>query len=147
MNVVQRHRFLRRAYREHGYYFREAAMLTIAIGFFLHLFRVVFGDEATLHYVVTQATDMVLMVPMTYAAIAGIASYRRMVFVNRVHKAALTAVLGYITVSVPLHIYVTLMMSDVSFYVHMAGSWFSYLLLIGVYPMFLTTLAKLKYEE
>ena len=49
--------------------------------------------------------------------------------------------------SVPLHIYVTLVISDVSFYVHMAGYWFSYLLLIVVYPVFLTMLWKLKFEE
>jgi hypothetical protein len=122
-------------------------MLTIALGFLLHLFRVIFGDEAALQYAVTQTTDTVLMLPMTYASIAGLASYRRMVFVNKVHKVALTAALGYITASVPLHIYVTLVMADVSFYVHMAGPWFSYLLLIVVYPMFLTMLWKLKYRE
>ena len=134
-------------YRGHGYYFREAAMLTIALGFGLHLFRVVFGDGATLQYVVTQATDMALMVPMSYAAVSGIASYRRMVFVNKPHKFALTAALGYITVSVPLHIYVTLVTGDVSFFVHMAGPWFSYLLLIVVYPAFLTLFAKLHYKN
>ena len=47
----------------------------------------------------------------------------------------------------PLHICVTLVTQDVSFYVHMAGYWFSYLLLIVVYPMFLTMLWKLKFEE
>ena len=35
-------------YRRHGYFFREVAMLTIAIGYFLHLYRVIFGDDATL---------------------------------------------------------------------------------------------------
>ena len=49
---------------------------------------------------------MLLMIPMTYAAITGILSYRRMVFANRVHKIALTASLVYITASVPLHLYV-----------------------------------------
>jgi hypothetical protein len=134
-------------YRKHGYFFREAAMLTIVIGFCLHLYRVIFGDDATLQYAVTQTTDTLLMVPMTYAAVTGILSYRRMVFANRVHRIALTAAVGYITVSVPLHIWVTLVMQDVSFYVHMAAYWFSYLLLIVVYPMFLTMLWKLKFEE
>jgi hypothetical protein len=70
-----------------------------------------------------------------------------MVFANWVHRIALTAALGYITVSVPLHIYVAFVLHDVSFYVHMAGYWFSYLLLLVVYPVFLTMLWKLKYEE
>ena len=146
-DVVQREKSLWSIDRKHGYFFREAAMLTIVIGFCLHLYRVIFGDDATLQYAVTQTTDTLLMIPMTYAAVTGILSYRRMVFANRVHRIALTAAVGYITVSVPLHIWVTLVMQDVSFYVHMAGYWFSYLLLIVVYPMFLTMLWKLKFEE
>ena len=49
--------------------------------------------------------------------------------------------------SVPLHLYVLFVLGDVSFYVHMAGYWFSYLLLAVVYPMFLIMLSKVKYEE
>ncbi|MDQ1541647.1 MAG: hypothetical protein QOH29_2373, partial [Actinomycetota bacterium] len=93
-------------YRRHGYFFREVAMLTILIGFGMHLYRVIFGDDLTLQYAVTQTSDVLLMIPMTYAAITGILSYRRMVFANRVHKIALTASLVYITASVPLHLYV-----------------------------------------
>jgi hypothetical protein len=146
-DVVQRKATAWETFRRHGYFFREVAMLTIAIGFFLHLYRVIFGDDATLQYVVTQTTDILLMIPMTYASIAGILGYRRMRFVNRAHRIAITGSIAYITVSVPLHVYVTLVMQDVSGYVHMAGYWFSYLLLIVVYPLFLTMLWKLKYEE
>jgi len=135
------------AYRQHGYFFREAAMLTILIGFGLHLYRVIFGNDLTLQYVVTPESDMLLLIPMTYAAVAGILSYRRMVFANRPHKIALTASLVYITASVPLHLYVLFVLGDVSFYVHMAGYWFSYLLLIVVYPAFLTLFWKLQYRN
>jgi hypothetical protein len=134
-------------YRRHGYFFREAAMLTILIGFGLHLYRVIFGNDLTLQYVVTPESDMLLLIPMTYAAVAGILSYRRMVFANRPHKIALTASLVYITASVPLHLYVLFVLGDVSFYVHMAGYWFSYLLLIVVYPAFLTLFWKLQYRN
>jgi len=122
-------------------------MLTIAVGFFLHLFRVTFGNDLTLQYVVTRESDMLLLIPMTYAAITGILSYRRMVFANRVHRVALTASLVYITASVPLHLYVLFVLHDVSFYVHMAGYWFSWLLLIVVYPAFLTLFARLQYRN
>jgi len=145
-NVVERKSFWD-AYRAHGYYFREAAMLTILIGFGMHLYRVIFGDDLALQYVVTRESDMLLMIPMTYAAITGILSYRRMVFANRVHRIALTASLVYITASVPLHLYVVFVLGDVSFYVHMAGYWFSYFLLIIVYPAFLTLFAKLQYRN
>ena len=40
-------------YRRHGYFFKEVAMLTIGIGFFLHLVRVIFGTDFALQYVVT----------------------------------------------------------------------------------------------
>jgi len=122
-------------------------MLTIGLGFCMHLYRVIFGDDLALRYVVTPTTDMVLMIPMTYAAITGILSYRRMVFANRAHKIALTASLVYIAASVPLHVYATFVMGDVSFYVHMAGHWFSWFLLIVVYPAFLTLFAKLQYRN
>jgi len=145
-NVVERKSFWD-AYRAHGDYFREAAMLTILIGFGMHLYRVIFGDDLALQHVVTRESDMLLMIPMTYAAITGILSYRRMVFANRVHRIALTASLVYITASVPLHLYVVFVLGDVSFYVHMAGYWFSYFLLIIVYPAFLTLFAKLQYRN
>ena len=146
-DVVQRKAGIRETFRRHGYFFREVAMLTIAVGFCLHLFRVIFGDDLTLQYVVTPLQDVLLLFPMTYAAITGILGYRRMRFMNRFHKAFITAAIAYITVSVPLHLYVLLVLQDVSFYVHMAGYWFSYLLLVAVYPLFITMLWKLKFEE
>ncbi len=145
--VVERKSSIRDTYRRHGYFFAEAAMLTIAVGFGMHLYRVIFGDELTLLYVLTPLSDLLLMIPMTYAAVTGILGYRRMVFANRVHKVALTASLAYITASVPLHLYVLFVLHDVSFYVHMAGYWFSYALLIVVYPAFLTLFAKLRYRN
>jgi hypothetical protein len=144
--VVQRKSFWQ-VFRERGYLFREAAMLTILSGFGLHLYRVIFGDDLTLQYAVTPTTDKLLMIPMTYAAITGILTYRRMVFVNRVHRIALTASLVYITASVPLHFYVAFVMQDVSVYVHMFGMWFSWLLICLVYPAFLYMLYRVRYED
>jgi len=144
-NVVQ-HTGWQARYREQGFYFRQAAMLTIAIGFVLHLYRVIFGDAATLQYVMTPTTDMLLLIPMTYAAVTGIVGWRRMTFVNRAHRAVLTASIAYIAISVPLHLYVLLVLRDVSFYVHMAGPWFSYLLLCAVYPAFLVMLSRVRYK-
>jgi hypothetical protein len=145
-DVVHRQSF-GNTYRRHGYFFREAAMLTIAIGFCMHLYRVIFGDDLAQQYVVTPESDILLMIPMTYAAITGIVGYRRMLFANRVHKIALTAALVYITASVPVHLYVAFVLGDVSFYVHMAGYWFSYLLLGLVYPAFLLMLSKVRFRN
>jgi hypothetical protein len=42
---------------------------------------------------------------------------------------------------------VTFVRQDVSFFVHMAGHWFSWLLICLVYPAFLTLFAKLHYRN
>ncbi|WP_418004497.1 hypothetical protein ACNO8X_05535 [Mycobacterium sp. PDNC021] len=141
------HRSFRQACHRRGYFFREAAMLTIAMGVCLHLFRVICGDAATLRYAMTPLTDAILLVPMTYAAVTGILTRRRMVFVNRPHMIAVTAAIAYISLSVPLHLYVLLVMKDVSFYVGMAGPWFSYLLLCAIYPVFLAMLWRVRYKN
>lgn len=144
-NVVQR-KSLRDAYRRRGYLFREAAMLTIALGVGLHVYRVVFGDELTLRYVVTVTTDRILLVPMTYAAITGIVVWHRVKFANKFHRAFFTASVVYIAGSVPLHVYCSYIIEDVSLMTWFP-MWFSYFLLIVVYPAFLTLFWRLRYKN
>jgi len=145
-DVVQRFSFWK-SYRRHGYFFREGAMLTIAIGFFLHLYRVIFGDDLAMKYVVTLTTDKILLVPMTYAAITGILVWRRVRFTNKPHKAFFTASVFYIAASVPLHIYFNLVRGDVATFITWFPMWFSYFLLILVYPAFLTMFWRLRYTN
>jgi hypothetical protein len=140
----QEDRSLWSSYRRHGYFFREAALLTISIGFAMHLYRVIFGDALTLEHMVTVTTDRTLLVPMTYAAITGILSFRQMRFANQRHRVLITASIVYISLSVPLHIYLDWVINDVSF-ITWFPMWFSYLLLIAVYPAFLTMLWRLRY--
>jgi hypothetical protein len=143
--VVPR-RPLRTAVRQHGYFFRESAILTIAMGFCLHLYRVVFGDEATLEHVMTPATDKVLLVPMTYAAITGILLWRRVEFVNKPHKVFFTWSLVYIGLSVPMHVYFGVVRDNVDFYLDFFPVWFSYLL-FPFYAALLTMFSKLHYRN
>ena len=56
-DVVHHNPSLWETYRKHGFFFREAAMLTISMGVFIHLYRVFFGDELNLRYVMTPSTD------------------------------------------------------------------------------------------
>ena len=137
---------LRTAFRQHGYFFRESAILTIAMGFCLHLYRVVFGDEATLEHVMTPTTDKVLLVPMTYAAITGILLWRRVEFVNKPHKVFFTWSLVYIGLSVPMHIYFAVVRDNVDFYLDFFPVWFSYLL-FPFYVALLTMFSKLHYRN
>ena len=145
-HVVQR-KSLWAAYRRHGYFFREAAMLTIAMGLCLHLYRVIFGDDLTVKYAITLTTDKILLVPMTYAAITGILVWRRVRFANTPHKAIFTASVFYIAASVPLHVYFNLVVGDVATFFLWFPMWFSWFLLIVLYPAFLTLFWKLQYRN
>ena len=136
----------RDTYRRHGYFFREAAMLTISLGVVIHLYRVIFGDDLTLRYVVTPTTDKVLLVPMTYAAITGVLVWHRVRFANKPHKMIFTASVAYLAGSVPLHIYCSYVIWDTSLMTWFP-MWFSYLLLCLVYPAFLTMFWRLRYTN
>ncbi len=140
------HRDFWTTYRRHGYFFREAAMLTISLGVAMHLYRVIFGDAMTLHYVVTPTTDKFLLIPMTYAAITGILVWRHVDFTSHRHRALFTGSVIYIAGSVPLHVYCSYVINDVSLFTWFP-MWFSYLLLCLVYPVFLTMFWRLRYKS
>jgi hypothetical protein len=144
-DVVQRKSFWD-IYRRRGYFFREAAMLTIAMGVCLHLYRVIFGDDLTLQYAMTPTTDKVLLVPMTYAAVTGILVWRRVDFANKAHKVFFTWALAYIALSVPLHMYFGVLKGNVDFYLTFFPVWFSYLL-FPFYAALLTMFWRLRYAE
>jgi len=144
-DVVQR-QSLWSVYRRHGYFFREAAILTIAMGVVLHLLRIILGDELALKYVITPATARILLVPMTYAAITGILVWHRVKFANRPHKMFFTASLVYITGSVPLHVYCSYIVVDTTL-VTWFPMWFSWLLLCTLYPAFLAMFWRLQYRN
>lgn len=138
----------RDTYRRHGYFFREAAMLTISLGVLIHVLRVIFGDDFAMTYVVTPTTDKILLVPMTYAGITGIMLLvqHRVRFVNTRHRALFTGSVVYIASSVPLHIYCAYIIWDTTLMTWFP-MWFSWFLLIVVYPAFLTLFAKLQYKN
>ena len=147
-NVVQHRSSLWETYRRRGYFFREASMLTIALGVVMHVYRVIFGDDLTMRYVVTPTTDKILLVPMTYAAITGIVLLvqHRVRFANMRHRALFTGSVVYIAGSVPLHIYCSYVIWDTSLMTWFP-MWFSYFLLIVVYPVFLTMFWRLQYRN
>jgi hypothetical protein len=146
-DVVQRKTFWDIC-RRHGYFFREAAMLTIGLGVLLHIYRVIFGDEMALKYAITPTADRILLVPMTYAAIAGIVLLvqKRVRFANKRHRALFTGSVVYIAGSVPLHVYCSYIIVDTTL-VTWFPMWVSYLLLIVVYPVFLVMFWRLQYKS
>ena len=133
-------------FSRHGYFFREAAMLTITMGLFLHLYRVIFGDGRTLQLVMTPTTDKVLLVPMTYAAVTGILLWHRVTFANTPHRIFFTMSLVYIAGSVPLHAYFGVIRGNVHFYLDFFPIWFSYLL-FPFYAALLIMFGRLHYRN
>lgn len=135
-------------FRRRGYFFKEAAMLTISLGVLIHVLRVIFGDDFAMQYVVTPTTDKILLVPMTYAGITGILllAKNRVEFVNKPHRALFTGSVIYIAGSVPLHIYCSYIIWDTTL-MTLFPMWFSWFLLIVVYPAFLTLFWKLRYKD
>ncbi|BBW99962.1 hypothetical protein BST36_19335 [Mycolicibacterium moriokaense] len=131
-----------------GYFYREAAALTISLGVLLHVLRVIFGDDFAMTYVVTPTTDKILLVPMSYAGITGILllAKHRVVFTSKRQRALFTASVIYIAGSVPLHIYCSYIIWDTTLMTWFP-MWFSWFLLIVVYPAFLTLFAKLQYRN
>ena len=121
-------------------------MLTILMGLCMHLYRVSFGDDLTLQYVMTPTTDKALLVPMTYAAVTGIVLWNRVEFINKLHKVFFTWSLVYIGLSVPLHIYFGVIRGNVDFYLNFFPVWFSYLL-FPFYAALITMFWRLRFRN
>jgi hypothetical protein len=95
------------SFKRQGFYFRTAAILTIVTGLYIHITRLFLGDELLVQHIVTPLFDKVLIIPMTYAAVSGMLAWRQIQFQSIWHRLAIGWVVLYITLSVPLHSYVS----------------------------------------
>jgi hypothetical protein len=95
------------SFKRQGYYFQYAAIITILTGLYVHITRLFLGDDLLVQHVVTLLFDKLLIIPMTYAAVTGLLTWRQMQFQRVWHKFALGWIILYISLSVPLHIYVS----------------------------------------
>ncbi len=91
-------------FQQQGYFFRAVAICTILFGVSLHLCRLVLGDAITFAYIVTPTLDHFFIIPIAYAGITGLLSWRRMEFRNGWHKAFLGFLVFYMIVSLPIHL-------------------------------------------
>ncbi len=87
-----------------GYYFRPVAFFTIVIGICLHLSRLLLGDAITFHSIVTPTFDQYFALPIAYAGITGLLSWRWMTFRSRGHQRFLGFIVFYMIASIPLHL-------------------------------------------
>jgi hypothetical protein len=87
-----------------GYFFKYAAAATLIMGLYLHLVRLQIADDAYLiAHVVTPTVDKVFAIVMTAAAVTGWLSRRYVVYAGTRQKVVFTAILVYITASLPAH--------------------------------------------
>jgi hypothetical protein len=94
-------------FKHQGYYFQYTAIITILTGLYVHITRLFLGDDLLVQHVVTLLFDKLLIIPMTYAAVTGLLAWRQMQFQSIWHKFAMAWIILYISLSVPLHIYVS----------------------------------------
>lgn len=90
--------------KQEGFYFRQVGIFVIAIGFYLHLTRLFVGDTILIGYILTPLFDQLFAIPMAYAGVAGILSWKRMTFRSSAHKVFVRFIVIYITVSIPIHV-------------------------------------------
>jgi hypothetical protein len=95
------------SFKRQGFYFRYAALITIITGLYVHITRLFVGDDLLVQHVVTVLFDKLLILPMTYAAVSGLLAWRKIQFQSIWHKLAIGWIVVYITLSVPLHSYVS----------------------------------------
>lgn len=91
-------------FKRQGYFFKYAAIATILVGVYLHVTRLFIGDDLLIRYVFTPRFDMLLALPMAYAGITGILSWRQVQFSGTAHKILYGLAVFYIAGSIPLHI-------------------------------------------
>ena len=131
--------------KRQGFYFRQAAIFVIAVGAYLHLTRLFVGDEILLQRVLTPTLDKLFAIPMLYASLAGILSWKNMMFNGRGHKAFVSFIVFYITVSVPLHA-ATYFTNSTEFFVRSFPVWVSFVWL-PYFALIIVTLLRLRYQE
>lgn len=90
-------------YRQHGYYVQLATIVTFTIGMYMHVTRLFLGDDLLLKYVYTPTFDMFFVLPMAYAAVAEILSWKQVIHHSKRHRIIWGVIVFYVTASVFLH--------------------------------------------
>jgi len=128
--------------KHHAYFYREAAAITFVMGIYLHVSRWVFGNELLMQYLLTPTFDKVHAIPMAYAAISGLAGWKFLRFRSRGHRVVSMVILGFVTISVPLHVATYFGASMARFSVF--PIWYSVLEGAALYPFFLSAVCRLR---
>jgi hypothetical protein len=110
--------------QDQGYYFRYAAIATLITGMYLHITNLFIGQDLLKQHILTPAFDMLLAIPMTYAAIVGWLSWKQVSFDRGWKEFLYGFILVYFTISLPLHVQTYLTQS--TDYIDTFPAWYSY---------------------
>ena len=109
---------------DQGYYFRYAAIVTLITGLYLHITSLFIGRDLLQQYILSPTFDMLLAVPMTYAAIVGWLSWKQVSFDHPWKKFAYGLILVYFGISTLIHLRTYLTQS--TSYIEAFPAWYSY---------------------
>jgi hypothetical protein len=107
-----------------GYYFKVAAIVTLITGMYLHVTNLFIGRDLLKQHILTPTFDMLLALPMTYAAVVGWLSWKQIAFDRGWKKFLYGFILVYFTISIPLHVQTYLTQS--TDYIDAFPAWYSY---------------------
>jgi hypothetical protein len=141
--VISRHAGLWSELSRRAYFYREVAIGTLVFGIYLHVSRLVFGDALLLQHLWKPVVDEALAIPMMYAAIAGLAGWKQLRFRTRAHRMVSRVILGFIIISVPIHI-ATFFGASMSRYTAFP-MWYSLVEAAFLFPTFGVALARIQY--
>jgi hypothetical protein len=89
--------------RGKAYYMREAILLTLITGIYLHVTTLFIGVPRMTRYIVTPTFDMLFAIPITYAAIMLWVNWRRVEHRAAWHQWVYGFIAVYFTISIPFH--------------------------------------------
>ncbi len=133
-----------RRWQQHAFGYREAAIATLVFGIYLHASRLVFGDEFLLRYLLTPRVDELLGTLMIYTVAAGFAGWSALSFRSARHRRISKFILGFILVSVPIHLATFLGASPAR--VTVAPMWYSAVEATLIYPAFALAVWNIRYR-
>ena len=131
-------------FKSMGYFSKQAAILTLLVGMYLHLTSIFIGRELLKQYILTPRFDMALAIPMTYAGIMGLLAWKQVDFSSVWQKFFYGFIMVYFTISIGIHVRTYITQS--TDYIDAFPAWYSYPILVLMAAMLLF-IWKLKYKE
>lgn len=127
-----------------SYGFKATAILAICVGILIHSTTLLIGRERFQEFIYTPLFDLFFTLLMSYAAVAGWISWRRVLHPYRVHRVLYGLIVSYFTLSVIVHIR-GLIAWDTS-YIDAFPAYYS-LYLLPILLAILTFLWRLRFQE